>query len=95
MLYFAYGSNMDPAQIMERCPEATLVGLGYLADHGLCFPRKSKNRGCGVSSVEPKIGHDTWGVVWELTDTDLSALDRNEGYRHDRDQRQTRTIAEL
>lgn len=43
MLYFAYGSNMDPAQIMERCPEATLVGLGYLADHGLCFPRKSKN----------------------------------------------------
>lgn len=85
MLYFAYGSNMDPAQMKDRCPDATLAGFGYLPDHVLCFPRMSKNRGCGVSSVEPKAGHDTWGVVWELNETDLSALDRNEGYRHDRD----------
>jgi hypothetical protein len=58
MLYFAYGSNMDPDQMMERCPDAKLNGLGYLPDHILCFPRRSKNRGCGVSSVTSKIGHD-------------------------------------
>lgn len=85
MLYFAYGSNMDPTQMRERCPGATLVGFGYLPDHVLCFPRRSKNRGCGVSSVEPKIGHDTWGIVWELSGADLAALDKNEGYRRDRD----------
>jgi cation transport regulator ChaC len=96
--YFAYGSNMDPAQMKKRCPGAALIGLGYLADHELCFPRTSKSRGCGVSSVEPKIGHDTWGVVWQLSAEDLSALDRSEGYRQDRDpvanayNRQTVTI---
>lgn len=98
LLYFAYGSNMDPVQMMERCPGAMLVGFGYLPDHVLCFPRRSKNRGCGVSSIEPRIGHDTWGVVWKLHATELAALDRNEGYRRDRDpaanayNRQTVTI---
>ncbi|MCZ7497295.1 gamma-glutamylcyclotransferase [Agrobacterium tumefaciens] len=85
MLYFAYGSNMDPNQMIERCPDAKLVGLACLPDHILCFPRRSKNRGCGVSSIEPKIGHDTWGVVWELSEADLVALDKNEGFRRDRD----------
>lgn len=98
MLYFAYGSNMDPVQMLERCPGATLVGFGYLPDHVLCFPRRSKKRECGVSSIEPKTGHDTWGVVWELNAMDLDALDTNEGYRPDRDpaanayNRQTVTI---
>ncbi|CUX02034.1 MULTISPECIES: gamma-glutamylcyclotransferase family protein [Rhizobium/Agrobacterium group] len=85
MLYFAYGSNMDPAQMMERCPDAKFVGLGYLADHVLCFPRRSKKRGCGVSSLAPQNDHDTWGVVWELTDRDFALLDENEGYRQDRE----------
>ncbi|MEF0943022.1 gamma-glutamylcyclotransferase family protein [Rhizobium sp. BR 362] len=85
MLYFAYGSNMDPDQMIERCHDAKLIGLGYLPDHILCFPRRSKNRGCGVSSVTPKIGHDTWGVVWELSDKDFASLDSNEGYRRDRE----------
>lgn len=85
MLYFAYGSNMDPTQMLERCPHAALAGFGHLPDHALCFPRRSKKRGCGVSSIEPKFGHETWGVIWELSDDDLAALDQNEGYRPERD----------
>ncbi|WP_192936508.1 gamma-glutamylcyclotransferase family protein [Sinorhizobium meliloti] len=84
MLYFAYGSNMDPAQMIERCPDARFGGFGFLSDHILCFPRRSQKRNCGVSSVQPQIGHDTWGVLWELNDNDLAALDKNEGYRPDR-----------
>lgn len=85
MLYFAYGSNMDPAQMIERCPDVRFAGLGCLPDHILCFPRRSMKRRCGVSSVQPQTGHDTWGVLWELSDQDLAALDKNEGYRADRD----------
>jgi hypothetical protein len=84
MLYFAYGSNMDPEQIKTRCPDAEFVGIGALPDHALCFPRQSINRNCGVSSVAPLAGHDTWGVVYRLTPGDLAALDANEGFQSDR-----------
>lgn len=84
MLYFAYGSNMDPEQIKTRCPEAEYVGIGLLPDHALCFPRRSSKRNCGVSSVVPLAGHDTWGVIYRLSPGDLAELDANEGFRSDR-----------
>lgn len=85
MLYFAYGSNMDPTQMKARCPDARVVGLACLNDYVLCFPRRSNKRGCGVSSILAKDGCETWGVIYKLSDADLVALDRNEGYRQDRD----------
>lgn len=85
VLYFAYGSNMDPEQIKARCPDAELIGIGVLADHALCFPRRSNNRNCGVSSVAHVVGRETWGVVFHLTPKDLAALDANEGFRSDRE----------
>lgn len=84
MLYFAYGSNMDPEQMKGRCPAAEIVGIGVLRDHGLCFPRGSLARGCGVASVEPLQGRETWGVVYRLSAADLAALDQQEGFRSDR-----------
>jgi len=33
MLYFAYGSNLDPVQMGERCPGAHVVGLAALREH--------------------------------------------------------------
>lgn len=85
MLYFAYGSKMDPKQMEDRCPDAKVFGLGYLAEHAICFPRRSLRRACGVSSVEPKAGHVTWRVVYEISARGVAALDKSEGYRSDRD----------
>lgn len=84
VLYFAYGSNMDPEQIKARCPDAELVGIGVLPDHALCFPRRSTKRNCGVSSVAPAAGREAWGVVLRLTPKDLASLDASEGFRSDR-----------
>lgn len=84
VLYFAYGSNMDPDQIKARCPDAELVGTGVLTDYALCFPRRSTKRNCGVSSVAPVAGQDTWGVVFRLTPKDLASLDASEGFRSER-----------
>jgi gamma-glutamylcyclotransferase (GGCT)/AIG2-like uncharacterized protein YtfP len=83
MLYFAYGSNMDPAQIQQRCPGVQKVGIGVLRGYALCFPRLSDRRGCGVASVLPVEGQEVWGVVYRLTAADLAALDALEGYRAD------------
>lgn len=84
MLYFAYGSNMDPEQIRARCPDAQVVGIGFMTNHALCFPRRSVKRNCGVSSVAPCEGQNVWGVVYRLSDQDLAVLDANEGFRSDR-----------
>lgn len=84
VLYFAYGSNMDPEQIKTRCPDAEFVGIGVMKNHALCFPRRSVTRNCGVSSVAPLAGRETWGVVYRLTSKDLAVLDGSEGFRSDR-----------
>ena len=78
-VYFAYGSNMDAAQMVSRCPSAERVGLARLPGHRLCFPVKGAYRPGGVASVEVCAhGSDVWGVVWTVDDSDLLKLDEIE-----------------
>ena len=79
-LIFSYGSNLDDAQLVARCPGRANVGIAVLRGHRLCFPRLSGWRGCGVSSIEPAEDHEVWGVVHRLDEADLAALDGFEGY---------------
>ena len=81
MLCFAYGSNMDCAQMRERCPSSRFVCVVKLPDHHLVFPRKSQRRCCGVASVEPADGANVWGVVYKVAERDVPHLDRTEGYQ--------------
>src|SRR5918995_5170968 len=86
MLYFAYGSNMNWAQMKARCPSARFVGVALLRDHRLAFTRKSVNRGCGVADVVSEAGARVWGgAVFEVSDLDIGKLDVSEGYRPGRD----------
>ncbi|WP_052951605.1 gamma-glutamylcyclotransferase family protein [Devosia soli] len=78
--YFAYGSNMDVAQMQVRCPGAEVVGIGVLADHMLCFPRHSISRDCGVASVTPRPGWKTLGVVYRLSADNIARLDAYEDF---------------
>ena len=80
MLYFAYGSNMWRQQMHERCPDHQCLGAAVLPDHTLCFPRFSRIRNCGVAGIMAKAGAEVWGVVYRLSERDLAALDRREGY---------------
>jgi len=86
MLYFAYGSNLNPEQMRLRCPSHKVVGLGALRDHRLAFPLTSHDWGGGVASLVPAHGSSAWGVVYELSDDDLASLDRYEGYQGPGDQ---------
>lgn len=80
LLYFAYGSNMDVAQMEARCPGAEVVGMGVLADHMLCFPRHSVMRDCGVASIMPRLGRETLGVVYGLSADNIARLDAYEDF---------------
>src|SRR5690242_6364360 len=79
-LVFAYGSNMDPAQMRERCPESDLSWFVAEAEGWrLCFPRKSTKRKGGVGSIAREEGASVWGVVFAISERDLSRLDEYEG----------------
>jgi gamma-glutamylcyclotransferase (GGCT)/AIG2-like uncharacterized protein YtfP len=77
---FAYGSNMDPAQMRARCPESALVWfIAEARDKALWFPRKSEKRKGGVGSLKDEKGKSVWGVVFAVSLRDLVRLDRFEG----------------
>jgi gamma-glutamylcyclotransferase len=79
--YFAYGSNLDFVQMRGRCPTAQFVCRAVLKNHVLAFTRRSSKRKCGVADVIPQDDHDVWGVIYQVEDQDLDALDENENYR--------------
>ena len=82
-LYFAYGSNLDTGQMRERCPSAAPLGIGKLSGHRLAFSRFSRTRGCGVADIIPGDEDDVWGLVYDLSEADLTGkLDHYEGYPH-------------
>jgi gamma-glutamylcyclotransferase (GGCT)/AIG2-like uncharacterized protein YtfP len=86
MLYFAYGSNLNPDEMRERCPSHHVVGMAALADHRLAFPRNSERWGGGTAGLEHAHGETVWGVVFELSDEDLASLDVVEGFKGAGDQ---------
>jgi len=81
MLYFSFGSNLDPDQMRARCPAHRVVGTALLRDHKLVFPLFSEGWGGGVASVQLSHGNDVWGALFELSEDDMAALDRFEGFR--------------
>ncbi|HYM80182.1 MAG TPA: gamma-glutamylcyclotransferase family protein [Candidatus Limnocylindria bacterium] len=81
MLYFAYASNLNPAQMRERAPGHHMVGLAVLHDHRLVFPRYSDHWGGGMASVTHAHGQTVWGMIHEVGDEDLATLDRLEGFQ--------------
>ncbi len=84
ILYFAYRSNLDCAQMRERCPSVRFRCIAKLQDYRLAFSRCSSTRGCGVADVVPEKGRVVWGVVYEIDDADVTELDHNEGFREGR-----------
>lgn len=84
-LYFAYGSNLDPTQMSERCPHASMIGLAKLPAHRLAFTRFSRKRQCGVADIIAHERHEVWGVIFSITGSDLQRLDLSEGYNRQTD----------
>ncbi len=80
--YFAYGSNLCVSQMALRCPDAADPRPAVLADHDWLINQR------GVATIEPLAGSQVHGVLWQISDSDLAALDAAEGvparYRRER-----------
>jgi gamma-glutamylcyclotransferase (GGCT)/AIG2-like uncharacterized protein YtfP len=80
MLYFAYGSNMDPDLIARRVPGAELVGPGRLDGFRLEFNVYSTEWEGGAANLELDENAHTWGVLWDVPDDQFGGLDAFQGH---------------
>ncbi|VBA61207.1 hypothetical protein LAUMK41_04582 [Mycobacterium attenuatum] len=71
--YFAYGSNLCVRQMAARCPDAADPRPAVLSDHDWLINQR------GVATVEPFTGSQVHGVLWQVSDDDLTTLDNAEG----------------
>ena len=79
--YFAYGSNLDDAQMRHRCPDHEVVGPAKLEGYRLLFQGNSDRWRGAVATVSPAVDRVVWGVLFLLSEDDLRALDEYEGYK--------------
>jgi len=80
--YFAYGSNMNEAQLRERCPDSYFLCRARLPGHRFVITSR------GYASVRKSAGGTVHGLLIALTEPDERTLDRFEGvakgmYRRD------------
>lgn len=83
LLYFAYGSNMNPGQIALRCPGAKRIVAARLPDHRLAFFGHSERWDGGEETVMPAPGQTVHGMVYALAFSALDRLDAWQGVRLD------------
>ena len=83
MLYFAYGSHMDPQQMERNCPNYQYIGMGELKDYHLGVFLSTLERDKSVLGVTEAKGKSVWGVMYEINDHHLKTLDEITGYNKD------------
>jgi AIG2 family protein len=80
-LYAAYGSNMDPDQMLRRCPSSPHVGTGWIRGWRLTFGAEEYGWEGALATLVP-VEDDSPGVfvaLYDLTPADEEALDAWEG----------------
>jgi len=80
-LYAAYGSNMDPAQMLRRAPSSPFAGTGWIRGWRLTFGAEEFGWEGSLATLVP-AEDDAPGVfaaLYDLTDADERALDAWEG----------------
>lgn len=80
LLYFAYGSNMDPRHMLQRVPNARPVGPGKLSGFRVVFNVYSGEWGGGAANLEPDPEGHVWGVLWEVPEEEWQGLDAYQGH---------------
>lgn len=82
-LYAAYGSNLDPRQMLLRAPHSPHRGTGWLRGWRLTFGGEEIGWEGAVASLAEDIEHSVFVSVYDLTSADESALDEWEGVTTD------------
>jgi gamma-glutamylcyclotransferase (GGCT)/AIG2-like uncharacterized protein YtfP len=78
-IYAAYGSNMNPAQMAERCPHSPQRATGWLEGWRLTFGGEDLNWEGALGTVVEDEDSRVFVVLYDLSEADEEALDSWDG----------------
>ena len=69
-LYAAYGSNMDPNQMMERAPHSPMAGTGWLAGWRLSFGGEDLGWEGSLATIVEEPDTQVFVVLYDVSPRD-------------------------
>jgi hypothetical protein len=78
-LYAAYGSNMDPAQMLQRCPSSPVADTGWLPGWRLTFGGEDLGWEGALATVVEDPASSVFVVLYDMAASDERTLDSWEG----------------
>ena len=78
-LYAAYGGNMDPALMAERCPHSPQRGAGWLEGWRLTFGGEDIGWEGPLATVVEDVAERVFVVLYEISHLDEKSLDHWDG----------------
>jgi len=78
-LYAAYGSNLDPGQMHDRCPHSPAVGTGWLEGWRVGFGGEDMGWEGALATVVEDPGSHVFVMLYDVTPVDADRLDGWEG----------------
>jgi cation transport regulator ChaC len=76
--YFAYGSNMNRAQMLIRAGQIFEEHEARLENYEMLFNKKARG-GTGEANVHPASGKTVHGVLYKIPEVAFRSMDRFEG----------------
>ena len=77
-LYAAYGSNLDPARMGERCPHSPLRGTGWLTGWRLTFGGEEHGWDGALPTIVEDPVEQVFVAVYDVSPLDERLLDQFE-----------------
>lgn len=78
-MYAAYGSNLDPEQMLHRAPNSPTAGTGWLMGWRLTFGGEDLTWEGALATVVEDPDSQVFVMLYDVTDTDARELDAWEG----------------
>ena len=75
MRYFAYGSNLNVRFMQIYCPSAAFLMKAELPNYRVDFLHYSEKRQGGISSIIETPGEMVHGVIYDVKDDEIKAMD--------------------
>jgi len=79
MIYFAYGPDLNPGQMMQRSPGHRSLGIARLENYWFAFPRFSPSDRSATISIVESPGSVVWGALYEVPEEDVPILNHVHG----------------
>ena len=80
MLYFAFASNMNRAQMTRWCPASRFLKTVFLEGFRFVYDGFSVTWDGAVGNIVPSAAEHVWGALYKITERDRLTLDAFEGY---------------